>query len=73
MSLRALMAAVESFNDQFPEDESADPFAAAPSREEWEAHKAAMTPAQRAFHALDSAGVDASPKQQQQDKNSAAA
>lgn len=52
MSLRALLAAVESFNDQFPEDEETAKFSNAPTREEWEAHKAAMRPAERAFHGL---------------------
>lgn len=50
MSYRALMAATESFNDQFPEDEETRKFGDAPSREEWEAHKASMSPEQRAWH-----------------------
>lgn len=52
MPLRALMAAVESFNEQFPEDEETAKFSDAPSRAEWEAHKASMSAAQREWHAL---------------------
>lgn len=52
MSLRALLAAVESFAEQYPEDEETAKFSDAPSREEWEAHKASMRPAEREFHGL---------------------
>lgn len=52
MSLRALLAAVESFNEQFPEDAETAKFSNAPTRAEWEAHKAAMRPEERAFHGL---------------------
>lgn len=52
MSLRALNLAVESFNEQFPEDDETSKFSDAPTRDEWEAYKANMTPAQRAWHGL---------------------
>ena len=58
MPLRALMAAVESFNEQFPEDEETAKFSDAPTREEWEAHKASMTESQRAWHAMPGATAD---------------